>query len=134
MLTYKKVCEIRARIHNVYFGRCEECPIGIAAMEENNVCPNFFMNYPEKAEKILYDWDEKNPIYAIEDIEMGENNKITIGLDYNYRGSINSSLTLEKRGNGDVDLISSYGEKITTIFTGYGLIRALDALHSNRLS
>lgn len=57
--------------------------------------------------------------------------EITLDMDYYYKGSSNISLKLVKVGD-DIDLITDYGETITSVQTGYGLMRVLEDLHDNK--
>lgn len=61
-------------------------------------------------------------------------NKVTLMSSYNYKGSINCSLTLMEREDGDVDLLTSYGERIKTIQSDSDLMRVLKDLEENKYS
>lgn len=58
-------------------------------------------------------------------------NQIVLMAQYNYKGSINSSLTLKQTETGDVDLYTSYGELITTVQSTYGLMRVIQDLEDD---
>ena len=46
-----------------------------------------------------------------------------------YKGSVNTQLKMiQKSGSDDVDPFTQYDELITTITTGYGLMRAIQDL------
>lgn len=56
-------------------------------------------------------------------------NTIIIDLTYGYKGSANIELKMvQKNDHGDVDLFTQYDELITTVATGYGLMRAIQDL------
>ena len=56
---------------------------------------------------------------------------ITLDMSYYYKGSSNISLKLVKHGD-DIDLVTDYGEIITSLKTGYGLMRVLQDLHDEK--
>ena len=61
--------------------------------------------------------------------------KITLNLTpYFYKGSSNSTLTLVQYANGDIDLITDFGEVITTVQSGYSLMRALEDLGAGKFA
>lgn len=56
-------------------------------------------------------------------------NTIIIDLRYDYKGSANNDLKMVQKNNHiDVDLFTQYGELITTVTTGYGLMRVIQDL------
>lgn len=56
-------------------------------------------------------------------------NVIIIDAGYEYKGSANTQLKMiQKSGSDDVDLFTQYDELITTVTTGYGLMRAIQDL------
>lgn len=56
-------------------------------------------------------------------------NTIIIELGYGYKGSVNTELKMvQKNDHGDVDLFTQYDELITTVTTGYGLMRVIQDL------
>lgn len=58
-------------------------------------------------------------------------NSLVLDMSYYFKGSSNISLTLKKVGD-DIDLVTDYGETITSVQTGYGLMRVLQDLHGGR--
>lgn len=56
---------------------------------------------------------------------------ITLDMSYYYKGSSNISLKLVKHDD-DIDLVTDYGEIITSVQTGYGLMRVLQDLHDEK--
>lgn len=56
---------------------------------------------------------------------------IKLDMSYYYKGSSNVSLTL-KETTGGVDLITDFGETVTTVTTGYGLMRVLEDLYDEK--
>ena len=61
-------------------------------------------------------------------------NKIKLDLTYYYKRSSNCTLTLVERSNGDIDLITDYNELITSVQTGYGLMRAIEDLINDKFA
>lgn len=59
---------------------------------------------------------------------------IVLQMYYYYRGSINSILTLKQQPNGDIDLITSYGEVAATVHDAYELVHILEDLDSGILA
>lgn len=56
-------------------------------------------------------------------------NVIIIDADYAYKGSANTQLKMiQKSGSDYVDLFTQYDELITTVTTGYGLMRVIQDL------
>ena len=54
--------------------------------------------------------------------------RITIQMEYHYKGKSNDVVVLIQNYGEDVDILTSYGEVVTTVQTGYGLSRALQEL------
>lgn len=52
---------------------------------------------------------------------------LTLSMTYYFKGSSNISLRLVDKGD-DIDLVDDYGETITSVQTGYGLMRVLQDL------
>ena len=61
-------------------------------------------------------------------------NTIRLDLAYYYKGSTNCTLTLVERSNGDIDLVTDYGETVTSIQTGIGLMRVIQDLIDNKFA
>lgn len=61
-------------------------------------------------------------------------NKIKLDLTYYYKGSSNCTLTLVERSNDDIDLITDYDELITSVQTGYELMRAIEDLINDKFA
>lgn len=56
---------------------------------------------------------------------------VTLDMAYYFKGSSNISLRLvEKEGN--IDLVTDYGETITSVHDGYELMRVLQDLHEDK--
>lgn len=58
-------------------------------------------------------------------------NSLVLDMSYYFKGSSNISLTLRKVGD-DIDLITDFGEIITSVQSGYGLMRVLQDLYENK--
>ena len=56
---------------------------------------------------------------------------IKLDMAYYYRGSSNTTLTLDEKTSG-IDLVTDFGEVITTVTTGYGLMRVLEDLYDEK--
>lgn len=56
--------------------------------------------------------------------------KVVLNMAYDYKGSSNVCLRLVEQSNGDIDLITDYGELITSVQTAYGLRRVLEDLEN----
>lgn len=56
---------------------------------------------------------------------------IKLDMTYYFKGSSNVSLRLVEKGD-DIDLVTDYGEIITSVQTGYGLMRALQDLQDDK--
>lgn len=54
-----------------------------------------------------------------------------VDMCYYYKGSSNIRLTLVEKEDG-IDLVTDYGEIITTVTSGYGLMRVLEDLYENK--
>lgn len=52
-----------------------------------------------------------------------------IDMSYCYKGSYNTYLKLIERACG-IELVTEYGETITTVTTGYMLMRVLENLYN----
>ena len=61
-------------------------------------------------------------------------NTIKLDLAYYYKGSINCFLTLVERSNGDIDLVTDYGETITSVQTCTGLMEVIRDLIEGRFA
>ena len=57
--------------------------------------------------------------------------EIELELRYYHNGAPNDTLTLRQLENGDIDVISSYGDRITTVRTVYGLKCIFDDLKAS---
>ena len=57
---------------------------------------------------------------------------MVINMTYYYKGSSNTYLELIERSDGEIDLLTAYGEIITSITSGYGLMRVLEDLHDEK--
>jgi hypothetical protein len=62
---------------------------------------------------------------------MNEANEIYVDMCYYYKGSSNVRLNLIEKIDG-IDLVTDYGEVITTVTSGYGLMRVLEDLYENK--
>lgn len=56
---------------------------------------------------------------------------IKLDMTYYYKGSSNIYLRLVAMGD-DIDLVTDYGETITSVQTGYGLMRVLQDLSEGK--
>lgn len=56
---------------------------------------------------------------------------IKLDMTYYFKGSSNVSLRLVEKGD-DIDLVTDYGETITSVQTGYGLMRVLQDLQDDK--
>ena len=56
---------------------------------------------------------------------------IKLDMTYYYMGSSNIYLRLVEMGD-DIDLVTDYGETITSVQTGYGLMRVLQDLSEGK--
>ena len=56
---------------------------------------------------------------------------MVIDMAYYYKGSSNVTLKLVEKSDG-IDLVTDYGETVTTVTTGYGLMRALEDLYDDK--
>lgn len=56
---------------------------------------------------------------------------VRLDMAYYYKGSSNTTLTLVEKSDG-IDLVTDYGETITTVQSGYGLMRILEDLHEDK--
>lgn len=56
---------------------------------------------------------------------------ITLDMAYYYKGSSNVYLRLVENGD-NIDLVTDFGETITSVQTGYGLMRALQDLQEEK--
>lgn len=54
-----------------------------------------------------------------------------LDMAYYYKGSSNVQLKLVEKSDG-IDLITDFGEIITTVTTGYGLMRVLEDLYDKK--
>lgn len=54
-----------------------------------------------------------------------------LDMTYYYKGSSNIRLEL-RQVDDDIDLITDYGERITSVQTGYGLMRVLEDLNADK--
>lgn len=66
--------------------------------------------------------------------KTAEIGKIILNMDYYYKGSSNIYLRLVEQSNGDIDLITDYGELITSVQTARGLRRVLEDLENGVLA
>lgn len=55
-------------------------------------------------------------------------NAMTIDMDYNYKGSSNICVTLNKNDDGAIALVSDYGERMMVVFSGESLGKVLCSL------
>ena len=56
---------------------------------------------------------------------------MVIDMTYYYKGSSNTYLKLIEHPYG-IDLVTEYGETITSVTTGYGLMRVLEDLYDEK--
>lgn len=56
---------------------------------------------------------------------------IKLHMAYYFKGSSNVFLHLIEKGD-DIDLVTDFGETITSVQTGYGLMRALQDLQDDK--
>lgn len=56
---------------------------------------------------------------------------IKLDMTYYFKGSSNTTLRLIEKGE-DIDLVTDYGEIITSVQTGYGLMRVLQDLQDDK--
>lgn len=54
-------------------------------------------------------------------------NEVVVSLDYYFKGSSNIYLHLKQNGD-DIDIVTDYGERITSVQTAYGLMRVIQDL------
>lgn len=57
---------------------------------------------------------------------------MVINMTYYYKGSNNTYLELIECSDGGIDLLTAHGEIITSIASGYGLMRVLEDLRDGK--
>jgi hypothetical protein len=62
MAEFKRVMNDKKRMCEMYISNCKTCPLNSDNNGTNLKCEDFFRENPEKAEKIIEDWTNKNPV------------------------------------------------------------------------
>ena len=47
---------------------CRKCSVVLSNNGEQIICPEFFMDFPEKAEEILTKWNAEHPLKTLKDV------------------------------------------------------------------